>query len=187
MAPKEYIEALRGLQDKGAELPFERVKIVYEHDVGCKIEDMFSEIDEKPVASASLAQVHRAVLKSDGREVAVKLQYPQLKVQTKIDLFVLKILINMSHKAALYFNNKSIDFRKFNEHFRMSLVKELDFKQEVVNLERTRNNFKGYTGMYLPKTYVMKSSSRAIVMEFCRGQRIDDQEGLEAMYGKNGA
>ena len=80
MAPKEYIEALRGLQDKGAELPFERVKVVYEHDVGCKIEDMFSEIDEKPVASASLAQVHRAVLKSDGREVAVKLQYPQLKV-----------------------------------------------------------------------------------------------------------
>ena len=69
----------------------------------------------------------------------------------------------------------------------MSLVKELDFKQDVVNLERTRNNFKGYIGMYLPKTYVMKSSSRAIVMEFCRGLRIDDQEGLEAEYGKNGA
>ena len=41
---------------------------------------------------------------------------------------IIKILINMSHKVALYFNNKSIDFRKFNEHFRMSLVKELDFK-----------------------------------------------------------
>lgn len=93
----------------------------------------------------------------------------------------------MSHKAALYFNNKSIDFRKFNDHFRMSLVKELDFKQEVVNLERTRNNFKHYKGMYLPKTYVMKSSSRVIVMEFCRGLRIDDMEQLEEKYGKNGA
>ena len=52
------------------------MKIVYEHDLGCKIEDMFSEFDEIPVASASLAQVHRAILKSDGKEVAVKLQYP---------------------------------------------------------------------------------------------------------------
>ena len=55
MAPKEYIDALKGLQDKGAEVPFEKVKIVYEHDLGCKIEDVFSEIDAIPVASASLA------------------------------------------------------------------------------------------------------------------------------------
>jgi len=47
--------------------------VVYEHDIGCKIEDMFSEIDPIPVASASLAQVHRAVLKSNGHEVAVKI------------------------------------------------------------------------------------------------------------------
>ena len=89
---------------------------------------MFSEIDPIPVASASLAQVHRAVLKSNGQEVAVKIQYPQLRVQTKLDLLVLKLLINGSHRAAVYYENKSIDFRKFNDHFRMSLVKELDFK-----------------------------------------------------------
>ena len=80
MAPKEYIDKLKLLQDKGAEVPFENVKVVYEHDLGCKIEEMFSEIDASPVASASLAQVHRAILKSNGQEVAVKIQYPQLRI-----------------------------------------------------------------------------------------------------------
>jgi aarF domain-containing kinase len=92
----------------------------------------------------------------------------------------------MSHKAAVYYENKSIDFRKFNDHFRMSLVRELDFKQEVVNLERTRNNFKGYDSLYLPKTYVMKSSRRCIVMEFCRGTKIDDLDKLKEQFGEDG-
>ena len=54
-------------------MPFSQVKVVYEHDLGVKIEDQFSEIDEIPVASASLAQVHRARLKDTGLEVAVKI------------------------------------------------------------------------------------------------------------------
>ena len=86
----------------------------------------------------------------------------------------------------MYYENKSIDFRKFNEHFRKSLVKELDFKQEVVNLERTRNNFKTYDSLYMPKTFVMKSSSRTIVMEFCRGTKIDEIEKLKEEFGEDG-
>lgn len=80
MMPKEYIDELKTLQDKGCEVSWDRIKVVYEHDLGCKVEDVFSEIDEKPVASASLAQVHRAVLKDTGQEVAVKIQYPQLRL-----------------------------------------------------------------------------------------------------------
>jgi len=186
LAPKEYTETLKTLQERGAELPFEQVKVVYEHDMGCKIEDAFSEIDILPVASASLAQVHRAILKDTGEEVAVKLQYPQLKVQTKIDLLVLKFLIHMSYRVAQYYDNQAIDFRRFNNHFNQSIVKELDFKQEVVNLERTRNNFKGYAGLYLPRTYVMRSSRRTIVMEFCRGARIDDLDKLQEQFGEKG-
>jgi aarF domain-containing kinase len=73
MMPKEYTDALKVLQDRGAELPFDKVKVVYEHDLKQKIGDVFSEIDPIPVASASLAQVHRAVLRDTGQEVAVKI------------------------------------------------------------------------------------------------------------------
>ena len=71
--PKEYVNILRSLQDKGAEIPFNEIKIVFEHDLGKPISDVFSEFDETPIASASLAQVHRAVLKESGDEVAVKM------------------------------------------------------------------------------------------------------------------
>ena len=55
MTPKEYTETLKKLQERGAELPFEQVKVVYEHDLKCKIDEVFSEIDILPIASASLA------------------------------------------------------------------------------------------------------------------------------------
>ena len=56
----------------------------------------------------------------------------------------------------------------------------------MVNLERTRNNFKTYDSLYMPKTFVMKSSSRTIVMEFCRGTKIDEIEKLKEEFGEDG-
>jgi predicted unusual protein kinase regulating ubiquinone biosynthesis (AarF/ABC1/UbiB family) len=79
IAPKEYVEVLKVLQDKGPALPYDQIKIVYETDFSCKIEDIFSEFDKEPVAAASLAQVHRAILRETGEVVAVKLQFPRLR------------------------------------------------------------------------------------------------------------
>ena len=76
LMPKEYVDTLKVLQDRGCAQPWDRVKVVYEHDLKTKIEDVFSEIDQTPIASASLAQVHRGVLRENGQEVAVKIQYP---------------------------------------------------------------------------------------------------------------
>jgi predicted unusual protein kinase regulating ubiquinone biosynthesis (AarF/ABC1/UbiB family) len=59
-------------------------------------------------------------------------------------------------------------------HFERSLFQELDFKQEVINSERCRDFFQGYDGLYLPKVHVLMSSKRSIVMEFVKGDRIDD-------------
>jgi len=85
----------------------------------------------------------------------------------------------MSNKIALYFDNQSFDFRKFNDHFQLSLVKELDFQNEVVNCERARSCFRDYPHLYMPVPHIWKSSKRAIVMEFVRGHRIDDIESIK--------
>ena len=89
---------------------------------------------------------------------------------------------------ARYCDNKSLDFRKFNNHFQLSIVKELDFKQEIVNLERTRSAFWKYTNdLYLPETHIWKSSKRCIVMEFCKGNRIDEIDEINKKFGEGGA
>ena len=70
----------------------EKIKVVLESDFGCKIEEIFAEIDSEAIAAASLAQVHRAVLRS-GEEVAVKLQYPALRTQYGRDMTLIQVLV----------------------------------------------------------------------------------------------
>ena len=73
-------------------------------------------IEEKPLASASLAQVHKARLSSNNKEVAIKMQYPFLKIQSKWDLFILKNLTNLCSYLSKQFKNVDFDFVKlFNE------------------------------------------------------------------------
>jgi predicted unusual protein kinase regulating ubiquinone biosynthesis (AarF/ABC1/UbiB family) len=80
---------------------------------------------------------------------------------------------------ALYYDNQMYDFRKFNSHFQASLIKELDFQNEVVNMERCRNCFYGYDDLYMPQPYLFKSSKRAIVMEFVRGHKVDELDKIK--------
>jgi len=65
------------------------------------------------------------------------------------------------------------------DHYEASLLQELDFKNEVVNLERTRENFRGYPYLHLPRTYLMQSGPRTIVMEYVKGDKITDLEVLK--------
>ena len=140
--------------------------------------DVFSEIDEVPIASASLAQVHRPILRETGEEVAVKLQYPFLRTQMKVDLWVLKQLFNLTHKVGKMCGNDAIDFRNMNTIFDKSHRLETDFRRELINLEKTRHNFRDAVDLYLPKAYPLYSSSRTMVMEWVRGTRIDNVEEI---------
>ena len=76
--PREYVEVLSKLQDRVPAKPFSVVKKTIERELGCELEDHFASIEHEPVASASLAQVHEAILKS-GERVAVKVQYPEIE------------------------------------------------------------------------------------------------------------
>ena len=109
-------------------------------------------------------------------------------MQTRLDLFVLKRLINMSYWVAQYCENAAIDLRRLNVNFQKSLVKELNFKTELANLERTRNNFRYYDDLYMPQAgkYAFKCSPRTMVMEFVKGTRIDNIEELKSKFGEEG-
>jgi aarF domain-containing kinase len=149
-----------------------------------KLEDTFEWVEEKALGAASLAQVHKAKLRSNGHIVALKLQYPNLRFQTKLDLWVIRQLTKAANKLAAYYEYTGLDFTKFLQHFEKSLCQELDFKQEVINSERLRDYFKGFKGLYLPKMHVLESSKRAIIMEYVEGDKITDLDTLEAKFGK---
>ncbi len=107
VVPWEFTQVLKVLQDSAPPIPYEQLKVAIENDLGAKAEELFQRIDQKAIASASLAQVHRAIL-SSGEEVALKVQYPFLQVQSKWDLLVLNkitkfcnYLINRNRKADL--------------------------------------------------------------------------------------
>ena len=101
-------------------------------------------------------------------------------MQTKYDLFVIKKMIDLANWLCKKYKFEGIDFRRFNEHFQESLVKELDFKSEVVNAERTRQQFKGHEDiLHIPFNKVPFSSRRAIVMEYIEGVKINDIEALK--------
>ncbi len=134
------MQVLRKLQDSGPSLPFREVKPLLEKELGQPTERVFKEIDEEAIAAASLAQVHRGVLR-DGREVAVKVQFPFLRVQTPYDLFMIRSTIRLVNRLVEYYEYERIDFLKFYSDFEASLLEELDFNQEAANAAAAASHF----------------------------------------------
>ncbi|KAL4493015.1 hypothetical protein ABPG72_020794 [Tetrahymena utriculariae] len=179
--PKEYTDVLKVLQDSGPSLSFEEIKVVLEKDIG-KIDDVFSEFDKEAIAAASLAQVHRAKLKKNGQEVAVKIQFPFLRTQTHYDLTVISQIV----KLCDWFLQKSPDFKDIKMHVQFSnfqkvLLEELNFYNERSNADLTREQFKNYDQLYIPQYFHDYMSQRVLTMEFVRGVKINDKKGIENM------
>jgi ubiquinone biosynthesis protein len=177
LLPPELIEELKKLQDHAKPLPFSDVRAVLEENCP-RLDEWFCEIDEIPVASASIAQVHRAVLK-DGTVVALKVQRPGIGEIIETDI---QILESMAERVETVFP----EIRIYNpagmvEDFAQQIVKELDFTRDARNMDRMTRNFRNETGIRFPKVYWEFSSSHVLVMEFIEGVRIDSPESLIEM------
>ena len=114
-------------------MPLDLVRITYEHDHKCSMANDFIWVEKKALGSASLAQVHKVKCRRTGDLMALKIQYPNLRVQTKLDLFVIRRLIKLANWLCHKYDYKGIDFDKFLNHFEKGLLQELDFKSEVIN------------------------------------------------------
>ncbi|KAL2622699.1 hypothetical protein R1flu_002904 [Riccia fluitans] len=171
--PKEYVTVLSVLQDQAQSWPYPLIEKVIESELGKRVRDIFAEFDEKPIAAASLAQVHRAKL-LDGEEVAVKVQYPHLQEQFEIDVRTMAIL---SKAIALLFPD--YQFEWIVPEFEKGLSRELDFEQEGKNAEQTAKNFAKKDHVKIPHIKWDLSSKRVLTMEFMHGFKITDLEKLQ--------
>jgi len=177
LLPPELIEQLKRLQDHAKPVPFSEVMAVIEEN--CPgWEDYFSDIDETPVASASIGQVHSAYLK-DGTKVALKIQRPGIPELIETDLLILQ---SMAERIETVFP----ETRLYNpvgmvEDFAHQIVKELDFTREARNVDRMSRNFQNVPGIRFPKIYWEYTTPHLVVMEFIEGVRIDDREAISGM------
>lgn len=168
---REVAEELAKLQDEAPPFPFEDVKRVLESELGVPMEEVFSEFQEEPVASASIGQVHRARLRN-GDAVAVKVQRPGIADTVKSDIILMKYLAKLA-------NDRVPGLRYYNlpgivAEFERAIRKELDYHQEANNVERFRAMFMDDETVYAPYVYREYSTGRVLTMEYMDGVKLTD-------------
>ncbi|KAI9208482.1 ABC1 family-domain-containing protein [Polychytrium aggregatum] len=167
LLPSEYTETMKPLQDQCPPSSIEEIDAMLKQDLGSSIADLFEEFDPKPLGVASLAQVHKARLRSNGREVAVKLQHPSLDEFVNIDIQGVAGIVSWIKYAFPEF-----EFDWLATEMKLSLPKELDFKHEMENSVQVAKNFANEPILMIPEVYW--ASRRVLIMEFAQGSRIDD-------------
>jgi ubiquinone biosynthesis protein len=175
--PGRLIEELSLLTDTVAPLPFETVRPTIEERCG-PIATAFASFDEKPVAAASLAQVHRAVLK-DGTVVAVKVQRPGIRRVIEDDIEIMEYL-------ARQIERRRPDLAVYNptglvQEFAAQIRRELDFVQEGKNAGALARNLRESPGVVIPRIYPAYSGPLVLTMDYIDGVRVDDAAGIRAM------
>jgi ubiquinone biosynthesis protein len=177
VVPPDIVAELRGLQDDVKPFPFEQVRVVLEEELDLTVEQAFAEFDEVPIASASIGQVHRAVL-PDGREVAVKVQRPAARAQIEADLGLLYQAAKLLKERvrALEF----MDPQELVDEFARSIRLELDYLHEARNADTFHRNFARDSGVVVPRVIRQYSTVRILTLEFLRGRKVSELD-LESM------
>ena len=145
---------MQKLYQEAPESSFEDVKKMIESSTGKKLEDTFSYFNEKPVSSASIAQVHEAKLKN-GDRVAVKVQHTWLKEQCDGDIRLVVFGVELGERLFPEFK-----YKWFAEEIKKNIPKELDFYQEARNSERIAKIFMNNMSIKVPKVYTELSTVR---------------------------
>lgn len=175
MVPPAYITALQRMQDEVSPVPFEIVRAVFESEIGVRMNKVFASVDETPIGSASLAQVHRAVLR-DGREVAVKIQRPFVAEQVRMDLDTIASFADKADRITDI--GRRLRFADWVHEFRKALFAELDYRVEADNLERFSEHFEGYPELFVPQPVRDLCSVRVLTMDLVRGVKVTAISGV---------
>jgi len=170
--PTPYVGSLSKLQDRVPPHPWSEIASVIRQELGREPDEIFEWIERKPVAAASIAQVHRAQL-ADGREVAVKVQYPGIQSIIDTDLVVLQRIVALV--ARLY---PTIQLQPILDYLKETLPLELDFQREAKEMEELRAALLHRTDVVIPESIQELCTERVLVMEFINGVKITDRTAM---------
>lgn len=176
LLPPDYIDELSKLTDSVPPTGWEEIRSVLIEELGDEPEHVFAEIEHAPLAAASLAQVHAAVL-SGGEAVVVKIQRPGIQTIIEKDLEILSDLAALAQRTSLsaIYNPKDVI-----DEFAFTLHNELDYRREGRNADRFRRNFANEAYLYIPHIFWEYSTSRILVMERLQGIGVGDIAALDA-------
>ncbi|MFZ5573350.1 MAG: ABC1 kinase family protein [Thermodesulfobacteriota bacterium] len=175
--PIEFINELSKLQDEVPAFPFDQVKSTIQQELGRPPAELFEAFDEKPIASASIGQVHR-VRMTDGREAVIKVQRPNIRKTIEIDLEIMLYIASLMerHVQEFAFHRPT----EIVEEFARTLGKEVDYNLEATSMERFARQFAEDLTVYVPKVYREMTTSQVITMEFVNGIKVSDVANLKA-------
>src|SRR5512140_2841447 len=173
--PPAYIHALTRLQDSIDPFPLAEVEAIVSGELGVRISKAFSEFAAKPLATASLGQVHRATM-HDGRLVVVKVQRPGIREIIAEDMEVLEEIAGFLDQHTQW--GKRYEFGKMLEELRRSLWRGLDYRQEARNLSTLGANLLEFPGIVVPAPIEDFTTSRVLTMEYIRGKKITELSPL---------
>lgn len=171
LIPQEYCDEFSKLQDDVKPFEYEDVKNIVEEELRKPLNKVFKKFDKKPLAAASVGQVHFAILKT-GEKVAVKVQRPKMDEIFKTDVDILY------HIASLI-ERYMPEIREYNpkgivEEFERYTRRELDYRTEAKNIDVFYQNFKDNKKIKIPKVYWEHTTKRVLIMEYIEGSKLGE-------------
>jgi ubiquinone biosynthesis protein len=176
LLPPDIADELALLQDQVPPFPGDEARAIIEEALGEPVGEIFASFDTKPLASASIAQVHPATL-HDGREAVVKVVRPGIGKQLRKDIDLLTAIAKLAEKFMQ--NGANVQPLKVVREFETFVFDELDMQREAANASILRRNFKGSSDLYIPEVYWQWCTRRVMVMERVSGLPVGDIENLK--------
>ena len=184
LLPPDYIEALSRLQNTVTPVPGDKITAIIENELGASISELFVSFDCEPLAAASMAQVHRAIL-PDGSEVAVKVQRPGARQRIEIDIEILHEVARFASRFTPYGNRYG--FLQIVRELERSLSQELDFRQEAESTRLIGKQISEFKLLTTPSVYSEYTTRRVLTLSFVHGRQLAEvsREELDSLDSRS--
>lgn len=177
MLSESYMAEIAKLQDRVPPFDSNVARSVLEAELGRKVDDVFSSLSETTVASASLGQVYRGILRPEygGGEVAVKVQRPRVLAQVALDLHVIRELSALLKRIP----QARFDFVPIIDEWATRFFQEMDYKQETVNAATFKKHMRDLEGIVVPEFYPNLATRKVLVSQWIEGEKLSESNASD--------